>query len=342
MNSSSCVSPKECNYQNDSQPQNTTLRIRSIKHLALILGISKESLFEVANNTSSYYREFSAEIKGKRRNLIEAHGKLVYLQRKILKNLLLRLKPFESSFGAVKGKSIKDNALVHKRSLFIAKLDIKDFYPSIHSTKVYDFFVNEQQCSPDVARILTKLTTKNYKLPLGTTTSPMLADQIVRKIDGRIYGMAKKAGLKYTRYVDDITISSNFELDRIVNLIIGILKQAGFKVKKEKIVFYGPNEPFKERVVTGVSIKKGRVTAPKEYTECLELELKDAIKQSRRSKLTREFMSRQHYYGRIGYVRWLDEKKGGELYSLYRKVKWKHLEWMLANNMIVTESQQTM
>jgi RNA-directed DNA polymerase len=259
--------------------------------------------------------------------LVEATGLLKTVQRRLLDNLLFRIPRSASSFGQAKGRTIKDNAKVHARSKHIVKLDIKDFYPSIHSTKVYDFFTKKQECTPDVAHILTALTTYNYALPLGTSTSPMLADLIVGPIDVRINGMASRLGLKYTRYVDDLTLSGNFPLDRMTRTVIKVLKQSGFKTKKEKLIFYKPIQIGEERVITGVRITDGRISAPLNYIGALEAELKAAIYQSRRNTVEGEFESREHYRGKIGYVKWLDDELGQRLFKLYRKVKWRHLGW---------------
>lgn len=305
-----------------------TLRIRSIKHLCIILGINKGVLSKVTDNIDSYYREFTRDIKGKTRHLIEAKGLLKTIQKRVLNRLLSRLPPFENSFGSIKGKSIKQNALQHAKSKYIIKLDIRDFYPSIHRKKVYNFFIDEE-CSPDVARILTILTTRKHYLPLGTSTSPMLADQIVRKIDKRLNAMTQKMSLMYTRYVDDITISGNHPLDSIIPSVVKILNQSGFRVKKEKLIKYGPE--VKEKIITGVSIIDGRITAPLNAILELETSLKKAIIESRKDTIDFVFEQRQHYRGKIGYVYWLDPKKGNQLLKLYRKVKWQHLEWLMAN-----------
>jgi RNA-directed DNA polymerase len=266
-------------------------------------------------------------VKGKNRLLVEATGLLKTVQRRILDDLLLRIRPFESSFGLATGRTIKDNAKIHAKSKYIVKLDVKDFYPSIHRKTVYKFFTKQQRCSPDVAHILTTLTTRNHSLPLGTSTSPMLADQIVRPIDVRINGMANKAALKYTRYIDDITLSGNFPLERMSKTVMKVLKQSGFKTKKDKLIYYKPFEIGQERVITGVRVTDGRISAPLDYVSALESELKDAIYQNKRKTPTGEFQSHEHYRGKITYIKWLDPKLGERLLKLYRKVKWRHLEW---------------
>jgi len=328
MNSNNCAFLADSKRQQSNETDSLkTLRLRYVKHLASTLGISNDTIIALAENTSQYYRTFNRDVKGKNRKLVEATGRLKKIQRRILDDILLRLPPSESSFGQAKGRTIKDNAKVHVHSKYIVKLDIKDFYPSIHSTKVYKFFVDKQLCSPDVAHILTALTTYDYALPLGTSTSPMLADLIVRPLDIRINGIAKKVGLKYTRYVDDLTLSGSFSLERVTNLVIKILNQSGFKTKKEKLIYYKPMQLDEERVITGVRIDNGLISVPLDYVGALKAELKSAVFQSRRSKVKGLFKPREHYRGKITYVKWLDLKLGQELISLYRKVKWRHIEW---------------
>jgi RNA-directed DNA polymerase len=309
----------------------TSLRIRSTKHLALTLGFPDSHLHQVAENANHYYREFYARVKGKERLLVEAKPDLKVVQRRILDRILMRMPVSDFSFGAVRGRSTKDNARVHVKSGFVAKLDIRNFYPSIHSSRVYRFFAKQQECSPDVARILTLLTTRNHSLPLGISTSPMLADQIVKLIDSRIVAACAKVGLKYSRYVDDITVSGDFPLQKFAGLVISVLKDAGFRVKKSKICFYQPGDLQEEREITGVAIFQGSLTAPTDYVKKLETKLTEAMEQSQRQHVVGSFETRQHYRGQIGYVIWLDSRKGFKLLRLYRKVKWRHLEWAMAS-----------
>lgn len=289
-----------------------------------------DRLLALAENAPQYYRSFRREVKGKRRDLVEATGPLKRIQRRVLDNILMRLPPTDVSFGGIKGRTILDNAEVHVHSRYIAKLDIKAFYPSIRSERVYDFFVG-QECSPDVARILTALTTKDYALPLGTSTSPALADQIARPLDVRINGIATRAGLEYTRYVDDITLSGSFPLERLAKTVVKVLKQSGFKAKASKLIFYEPDDALSERIVTGVAIKGGRVTAPTDYIKALEDDLRVAIQQSRKGVVEGVFLPREHYRGKITYVQWLDRPRGDRLLRLYNRVRWRHLEWAMRN-----------
>ena len=302
-----------------------TLRLRRVSHLAVQLNISADALIDVSERVAEFYHDFDRDVKGKLRHLTMARPPLGPLQRRILDRILCRLPVSKHAYGAIKGRSIRDNAVVHASAPFLAKLDIRDFYPSIRYQRIHDFFI-EQECSPDVARILTLLTTRKHALPLGTATSPFLADQIVHPIDDRIGGLARSLGLRYTRYVDDVTLSGKFDLEQIVDKVITIIKQSGFNVKRSKLEIYRPGDD-KEKVVTGVRVQDGRTSAPSNYIELLRDELNQAREQSLHEEVVGDFDTRQHYLGKIGYVKWLDPDAGRKLLRIYRRVKWRHLEW---------------
>ena len=45
-------------------------------------------------------------------------------------------------------------------------------------------------------------------LPQGACTSPAISNQIARRLDRRLGGLARKLGWTYTRYADDLTFSA--------------------------------------------------------------------------------------------------------------------------------------
>ncbi len=300
------------------------LRIQRVEHLAVQLGVSVERLVDCSENADSFYREFNRNIKGKLRHLTMAKPPLSTLQRRILDRILCQLPVSKHAHGTVKGRSIRTNAEAHAASPFIAKLDIRDFYPSIRHQKMYEFFM-EQGCSPDVSRTLTQLTTRKHSLPLGTSTSPFLADQIVCPIDERIGGLARSLGLRYTRYVDDVTLSGKFDLERIADKVITIINQSGFAVKRSKLEICRPGDG-KERIITGVRVQDGKISAPLNYVELLKRELNLARNASLHERVDQDFNNRDQFRGRIGYVMWLDPQAGRQLLRIYRKVQWRHLE----------------
>ena len=52
------------------------------------------------------------------------------------------------------------------------------------------------------------IETKKNVLPQGAPTSPVLTNVVCQRLDYLLTAVAKRFGLKYSRYADDITFSS--------------------------------------------------------------------------------------------------------------------------------------
>ena len=100
------------------------------------------------------------DIAGKPR-LIEPPSEDLKIIQKRIKQMLGKIVVPDNVFSGIKGRSYTDNARMHigvkRRNLF--KIDLTAFFPSISREKVYRFFYEELCCSPDVAAVLTNLTT---------------------------------------------------------------------------------------------------------------------------------------------------------------------------------------
>ena len=99
--------------------------------------------------------------RSKKPRLIEPPQAELKAVQKHIKTLLGKIEVPNNVFSGIKGRSYSDNALMHlgdcARNLY--KIDLTAFFPSIRRETVYRFFFEELCCSPDVAAILTNLTT---------------------------------------------------------------------------------------------------------------------------------------------------------------------------------------
>lgn len=113
--------------------------------------------------------------------------------------------------GFVKGKSFITNAEVHRNHRYIINADIIDFFDSFNYGRVYGFFVKNKdyQLSSEASAAIAGICCHEGKLPQGAPTSPIIANLISRTMDMHILKIAKKYRLKYTRYADDLTFSTN-------------------------------------------------------------------------------------------------------------------------------------
>lgn len=77
-----------------------------------------------------------------------------------------------------------------------------------------------------------------YVLPQGAPTSPLITNMICDKLDHRLAGVAKRFGLNYSRYADDITFSSMHNVYQknglFFNEIERIIKEQGFTINEKK------------------------------------------------------------------------------------------------------------
>jgi RNA-directed DNA polymerase len=180
----------------------------------------------------------------------------------------------DACHGFVAGRSTVTNAKPHQKAALVIKLDLKDFFPTVHYRRVCGLF-KHLGYSDTVAAVLAGLTTYRPKLPDGTVvwpgtlpqgapTSPALANLACRRLDRRLSQLAAKYGATYTRYADDLTFSfakqPDVALGRFLWWVDGICQQEGFveRTDKRRIL----RNKHQQRV-TGIVVNAG-VHVPRE------------------------------------------------------------------------------
>ena len=133
----------------------------------------------------------------------------------------------------MRGKTIKDNAKRHFAAKFLVTIDIKSFFPSINPQQVRSVWRETLNCSPDVAYLLTGLTTCRGYLPQGAPTSTMLANLILSSFDGEIRAACDAHAVVYSSWVDDLAFSGE-DPRLIIASVIATLRGAGFRVSHSK------------------------------------------------------------------------------------------------------------
>lgn len=130
--------------------------------------------------------------------------------------------PSAYAMGFTEGRSIVDNARRHTNQNYVFNIDLKDFFPSIDQARVWKrlqlppFNFNAKIagtiagfCSIKSVRYTDDDPfTECFVLPQGAPTSPLLTNAVCDTLDRRLHGLAKRFGLHYSRYADDITFSS--------------------------------------------------------------------------------------------------------------------------------------
>lgn len=302
------------------------LGIRQVKHLAAALQTTPDRLREVAACPEDFCEQLllvDPARPDKPRRVLDIRGDLRRFQNRLLRVVMLpKLKPSPFSHGGVQGRHIKTNVSPHLRSVFALTADISNFYPTISHNRVYRLFAGRLGCSPDVARLCTRLCTYDYHLALGLVTSPAIADQMLLAIDTRIGIACAGAGLVYTRYVDDLSISGPFDLagSGFSSLLGRILGEHGFSINPRKTRFgrLADGEP-----ITKVVIRRGHPDIRRDYLHELERQLDDAMNLGNDREFEGPYYLKNQISGRVQFACWINPGRTRRLMSKFRAVPWK-------------------
>ena len=190
-------------------------------------------------------------------------GKLKEAQKRISKLLLHQIVLPDHIFGAVRYRSIIGNAERHRGAKLLVTLDIRQCFPSVTNLHVYGVWANILGCSPQVAGLLTKLTTFERHLPQGAPTSPFLANLFIWSIDAQIRDACEELGLEYSTWIDDLAFSGDRARD-VIQIAVGTLKRSGLRLSHKKTKIMGG---AKSKLLTGTRFGNRSLRAPKEMCD---------------------------------------------------------------------------
>jgi len=194
---------------------------------------------------------------------------LKYIQQGL--NLALQTvhTPHLAAMGFVPRRSVATNARVHLGQRLVYNIDLKDFFHSISSGRLFKRLMAKPFCmSREAASLIAALccctdADGRSVLPMGAPTSPTVTNIVCERMDRKLTALAKAYGLKYTRYADDITFSGMAnvfsEEDRFVRSMRNIIEnEEGFTVNSDKtrLSYRGMRQE-----VTGLTVnEKGNVS----------------------------------------------------------------------------------
>lgn len=229
-----------------------------------------KKLYAISNNIENNYHIFKIKKKnGKNRKIYAPKHNLKMIQRRILKNILEKMKVSNYACAYLPKKSLKDNAKVHVNKKIILKLDIKNFFESISFSEVlkkcfpYEYFPNA------TAVLLTKLCTYYDYVPQGAPTSAYISNIVMRDFDEVIGAFCEKRNISYTRYSDDLTFSGDFDYKSVIALVKIELLKRGYLLNKDKIVVISKKSSQK---VTGIVVNE-KMQVEKKYRKRIRQEM---------------------------------------------------------------------
>ena len=219
--------------------------IYSLKALSLALAEPEALLVAIAKRSSNLYRYVPQKKRdGSPRDTFDAFEPLKAIQRKIVDRILIKVKYPVYLHGGIRDvaqpRSIYSNARSHAGSKSIILQDIKNFFPSITTAHVEDIFSGFFGFSSEVSSLLAALTTRAGQVPQGASTSSYLANLVFWNVEPALVKQLGSEGLAYSRFADDITVSSKSEIlpeakSRIISAVTWMLSQKGCQQKRSKL-----------------------------------------------------------------------------------------------------------
>ena len=194
------------------------------------------------------YKEFDIPKRtGGTRRITAPTGKLKDIQKCISVIIAPYYRIPDCVHGFAEGKSVASNASMHTAKNYVLNIDLKDFFPAITYTRVVKS-LKELGFNDEVSDIIARLCTipmwdeqnqmLRNSLPQGSPASPLLSNIVCISLDRRLSGLAKRFGLTYSRYADDITFSSDHSVyakdSEFLKELENIVESSGFKINEKK------------------------------------------------------------------------------------------------------------
>jgi RNA-directed DNA polymerase len=274
--------------------------IQSVQDLAWTLRVPLDRLEIIAATPAANYHEFQrrkGSSKTQFRTIRNPKDELKAIQR-CIKDRILGEDTFGPEVqGGVKGRSPRTNAEKHVGARVLVTADVKSFYDSVDHRAVFRT-LRQFGYSTDVARLLTKLTTRRGLLPQGAPTSTVISNLVLtRPVDQPTQAQASATNTTFTRFADDIGLSGDNPA-ALIGDVARRLSSSGLSIHRgDKLRIRPRSMPQK---ITGLNINSGRPTVPRQYRDKVRAaihELESTTDPIARAKAVHKIS------GRIAYVR---------------------------------------
>jgi len=188
-----------------------------LRDLALAIGISPHLITSIINDKERHYRSFTIKKRSGGTRQIDAPRIFLKVIQAWINDYILRTLPQSANCHSyIRGRSILSNSQPHTQKEYVANIDIQDFFNSINKLNLRKSL--STYYSSNMSTLISKLCTLKDSLPQGSPASPTLSNYYLRFFDKTINNESIKYGCSFTRYADDITISSHNK-DNIVSII---------------------------------------------------------------------------------------------------------------------------
>ena len=257
--------------------------IDSLHSLATFWGVKPSQLSYYAFHVDKrkVYKTFRIRRRYGGERIIDAPTPtLKYIQRLIHESLVKVYGPHPSVHGFLAGQSIVTNAKNHICRKYVLNVDLQDFFPSITRERVLGrLTAAPYSLQPVAANLIAALSTNIYsRLPQGSPCSPVIANMIAAEMDSELAKLCSSVYCRYTRYADDITISTSRDelsphIARYPNalgtgqVVVGdrlldVIEKHGFQINERKSRL---QNSWTRQMCTGLVVNSANISPPRSY-----------------------------------------------------------------------------
>lgn len=296
----------------------------------------------LARTKESRYTHFTIPKKsGDPREIRDPDDALKRVQKLLscLLQLVFLPKAHYCTNGFLYGRDIIRNAQPHVNKRYILNCDIKDFFPSINFRRVKTvlglapFDLKDEK--ENIAFVIANICVYQNSLPQGAPTSPLLSNIVTQKLDRKLSKYALSRKVKYSRYVDDLTFSSNKNLfdDQFLKDVENIIAEENFQINDKKTRI---NTDMERQLVTGLLVNE-KINIKREYLQKVRAMLNNWEKgglEFAKRKFRRHQPAHKKDYDFIsvvnGHVSFIGNVRGKED-NVFKKI---HIQLNMLRNMI--------
>ena len=248
-------------YMEKLEIRNRIIAIKTVEDLAELLNDIKKDEFGISCHkiTDKQLKFYSSDKYASKRyrtfHIRKKSGGLREIKAPCYQlNIILRIlnialgavfEPDSVALGFAPGRSVVNNAQKHVGHNYVFNIDLKDFFPSIPQARVWKRLQLEPfNFSQEIVNVVAGLCCSYNEergqnvLPQGAPTSPLLTNAICCNLDRKMKGLAKRFGLHYSRYADDMTFSSMHNVyqdgGEFRKELLKIISEQGFTINDKK------------------------------------------------------------------------------------------------------------
>lgn len=210
-----------------------------------------QHLFDAMYHRKYLFEEFLTLKPQEHYSPVRWNSRTIYKTSKTLKDFHFFLNGFvlehlpvdnSVSFAYRKGATLLQAVEPHSRSRAFFQADLKRFFDSITTPLIKSVLQCNQTPVADLSDYLghvLDILTIDGRLPIGYSTSPILSNACLLRFDRRLAEISQTRGWIYTRYADDIIISTDnraaiAEADTVIEECLASELGNGFKLNPSK------------------------------------------------------------------------------------------------------------